>query len=119
MIATFIAAVSAGCAHMNFASTGKYHAFNLSSLRCLLFGAPSVCNGTRYTASIPLETSDMRDLIPYRSPSNSWRGFFLRVATIAIAAVIILGIINLFGYLQSPTPAPSLQPTHPSSETNP
>jgi hypothetical protein len=40
----------------------------------------------------------MRDLIPLQTPSNTWRGFALRVVVIALAASIVLGIASLFGW---------------------
>ena len=65
----------------------------------------------------------MKELIPMRYASNTWKGFALRVATIAIAALVVLGVIDLFEYLHdTPRPrttdtrheqAPSLQETNP------
>jgi hypothetical protein len=46
---------------------------------------------------------------------HTWRGFLLNVATIAIAALLVLGAINLFEYLHDPHPA---RPTH-SQDSNP
>jgi hypothetical protein len=40
----------------------------------------------------------MNDLIPFRTPANTWRGFALRVAVIALAALTMLGIASLFGW---------------------
>jgi hypothetical protein len=55
-------------------------------------------------------------------PTNhTWRGFFLNVATIAVAALLVLGAINLFEYLHDPHPAHSLKQdsSKPLSESTP
>lgn len=62
----------------------------------------------------------MRDLIPAPYPANTWRGFLVRVATIALAALLVLGAIDLFEYLHSTHPSPSRdQQTHPSTPLQP
>jgi hypothetical protein len=69
--------------------------------------------------SILLELT-VRDLIPSRYPSNTWRGFGVRVATIAIAALVVLGAADLFEYLQTPTPTHSFEPdSHATAPSSP
>lgn len=46
---------------------------------------------------------------PYQAP-KTWREFLIRVATIAVAAAIILGAVGLFQYLQDKPRTP--QPIH-------
>ena len=58
----------------------------------------------------------MRDLIPSRYPANTWRGFLVRVATIAIAALIVLAAIDLVQYLQD-SHTPNQPTTQPPQET--
>ncbi|MGA7156073.1 MAG: hypothetical protein WBY53_04465 [Acidobacteriaceae bacterium] len=67
----------------------------------------------------------MRDLIPSRYPANTWRGFLVRVATVAIAALIVLAAVDLVQYLQDnhlphPLDNPTTQPTtQPSPQDTP
>lgn len=42
----------------------------------------------------------------FRYPAASWRGFLLRVATIALAALVVLGVADWLGI--------SLDPLHPA-----
>jgi hypothetical protein len=52
----------------------------------------------------------------FRHPASSWRGFLLRVATIALAALLVLGVADWLGISLDPLhPAPP----HPSSDTEP
>ncbi len=43
----------------------------------------------------------------------------MRVATIAIAALVLLVIIDFCEYLQSPQPSHTLEPIHPHPESTP
>jgi hypothetical protein len=48
----------------------------------------------------------MMELLPRRAP-QTWRDFLLRVAAIAVAALVVLAAINLFTYLHdASTPGP-------------
>jgi hypothetical protein len=55
---------------------------------------------------------------PQFTAPNTWRGFLIRVATIAVAALIVLGAMDLFEYLHDPHPAPHPAP-HPYPESTP
>ncbi len=39
----------------------------------------------------------MSELIPIKQPANTWKGFFLRVVIVAVAAGVVLGIAAIFG----------------------
>ncbi len=58
----------------------------------------------------------MMELLPRKAP-QTWRDFFLRVAAIAVAALVVLGAINLFESLHSshaaPAPAPHSERSTP------
>lgn len=60
----------------------------------------------------------MIDLLPRQAP-RTWRGFLLRVAAIALAALIVFGAIGLFEQLQDSRtrhPIPS-EPRTPANAT--
>jgi hypothetical protein len=66
--------------------------------------------------------SPMIDLLPRRAP-RTLRDFLLRVAAIAVAALIVLGAIGLFEHFLGPSstrpvPSPSGTP-HPSMSDSP
>jgi hypothetical protein len=60
-----------------------------------------------------------------RYPSGTWRGFLLRVAMIAVAAGIVLGIADWCDipldpmHPSRPHPAPYTEHTHPSAAPEP
>jgi len=58
-----------------------------------------------------------------RHPQGSWRGFIVRVAIIALAALIVLGVADWFGISLDPmnraTPRPAPQEQHAPSSTVP
>ncbi len=65
----------------------------------------------------------MMELLPRRAP-QTWCDFFLRVAAVAIAALVVLGAIDLFESLHSShaasVPAPQSDRSTPSlSDTTP
>jgi hypothetical protein len=61
----------------------------------------------------------------YLPPQGTWRGFWLHVAVIAIAALVVLGIADLFNisldplHRASPRPAPYQEHRTPSSVPEP
>jgi hypothetical protein len=58
----------------------------------------------------------MSDFIPFRTPANTWRGFALRVAVIALAALVVLGVAALFGW-SFDSLAPTSKPLHTEPST--
>jgi|GEM_PF-2892863 len=54
----------------------------------------------------------MSELIPLKAPSNTWHGFALRVAIIAVAASVVLGIASLLGWTLEPSRRPAVTPDH-------
>ena len=54
----------------------------------------------------------MHDLIPAPYPANTWRGFLTRVATIAVAALIVLGTVDFVEYVRD-SHAPHARHTQP------
>lgn len=51
----------------------------------------------------------MRPPLLFRHPPSSWRGFLLRVAVVAVAGLIVLGVADWLGILLDPF---GLSPQH-------